>query len=187
MGVSRLGLAFGLLLTVGAAAQTHAAEKYEIDPAHTSVYFKVSHLGMSEVYGRFNEVKGRFTLGAEKSFALGIRAASVDTGNEKRDEHLRGPDFFNAKQYPAITFQSTTVERTGDTFRVTGDLSLHGTTKEISLELKKNGEGKGPQGKYRAGFSTTYTLERSAYGMDYMVGPVGDEVTLMISFEGIRQ
>jgi polyisoprenoid-binding protein YceI len=182
-----MNAALALVFLLGLAGPASAAEQYKIDPAHTSIYFRVSHFGLSEVYGRFNEFKGDFTLGEKPRFRLAVRAESIDTGIEKRDEHLRGPDFFNVKQYPVISFESQSVERKGERFHVTGNLTLHGVTKQVTLELEKNGEGEGPQGKYRAGFSTKHTLKRSGYGMDYMVGPVGDEVTLMISFEGIRQ
>src|SRR5262245_8191248 len=98
-------LALALLLSAAAASRAPAADEYAVDAMHTGVTFKISHLGLSWTYGRFNDVSGSFTIGesADKcSFALTIKAESVDTGNKKRDEHLRSPDFFNAKQYPVI-------------------------------------------------------------------------------------
>ena len=136
------------------------AETYVVDATHTSIIFGVSHLGYSYTYGRFNEVKGGYTLDRENpkasQFQLAINAASIDTNNQKRDAHLKGPDFFNVKEFPAISFQSTAValEKTpkGTVYNVTGNLTIHGVTKKVTLPLLKMGEGKGPAGKVRSGF-----------------------------------
>ena len=174
------------LFTSAAAAEPRA---YELDAVHTSVVFKISHVGYSDTFGRFNQNSGAFTLdGENSSFSFTIDASSVDTGNEKRDEHLRGPDFLDARQFRQITFKSTgvTVDTTGDkpVYRVTGDLTLHGVTKSVTLPLTLNKEGKDPWGSQRAGLSTQFTLQRSDYGMDKMLEAVGNDVTLMVSFEG---
>lgn len=164
------------------------ADNYKLDETHMSFYFKVSHLGFSDTFGRFNKASGSFTVAGENSkFDIVIDAASVDTGLEKRDEHLRNPDFFNTKQFPKITFKSTAVSISGDTYTVTGDMTMHGVTKPVTFELAKHAEGEGPGGGYRTGFSTTAVIKRSDFGMTYGLPAVGDEVTLMISFEGIRQ
>ena len=181
IGLAMLGLVLGQAELARAQQTTWA-----LDQSHTSVYFKITHADVSYVYGRFNQVDGRFTLGSEPSFQFTVAADSVDTGNKKRDNHLRSPDFFNVKRFPQISFQSTSVKSTDEGYAVTGELSLHGTTREITVELTDMGETE-MQGKVRHGFATEFTLKRSDYGMDNMVGPVGDEVTLMISFEGIKQ
>lgn len=170
---------------VAASAQ---AQDYKLDEAHMAFYFKVSHLGFSDTFGRFNRASGEFTLnGADSTFNVAIDAASIDTGFEKRDDHLRNPDFFNVKQFPRITFKSSQVSVSGDTWTVTGNLTMHGVTRPVTLELKKHPEGKGPDGSVRTGFSTQTVLRRSDFGMDKMLPAIGDEVTLMISIELIRQ
>src|SRR5947209_10298 len=109
-----LSVALAVALAVlGASAPSRAAESYVLDAAHTGVSFKISHLGLSWTFGRFNEVSGNFTIDADdaskSSFALTIKTQSLDTANAKRDGHLQSPDFFNVKQYPSITFKSTAV------------------------------------------------------------------------------
>jgi len=180
------------LLVVGAAPGTlKAAEQYVMDAPHTAVVFRIKHLGMSYTYGRFNEVKGKFTIDSEddggSTFNVTIMADSIDTGLKKRDDHLRSPDFFNAKQFPVITFRSTSVESGPGGFNVTGDLSFHGKTHSKTLFFTKLGEGKDPWGNYRIGFTADLSIKRSEFGMTQMLEIVGDDVHLMISFEGLRQ
>ena len=179
-----------------AAVQPARADDFDVDNSHTSVIFGVSHMGYSITYGRFNKVSGVFTLdpaGPEAStFQLAIDASSVDTNDAKRDGHLRGPDFFNAGEFPVITFKSTKVApkktETGINLEVTGDLTMHGQTKPVTLVLQKLGEGPGPTGAdFRTGFNCQTKLKRSDFGMTGMVGPVGDEVAITISFEGVRK
>lgn len=175
-----------------AASGAATAADFKIDPSHTSVVFGVSHLGYSYTYGRFNKVAGSFSLEPEGgSFAMTIDASSIDTNDAKRDEHLRGPDFFNAAQFPAITFKSEKVQvkktDAGEMYSVTGNLTMHGETRPVTLELRKLGEGDTPFGDYRAGFLSQATLKRSDFGMKNMLPAIGDEVLITISFEGIRQ
>lgn len=170
------------------SAQWTLADNYKLDDAHMSFYFKVNHMGFSETMGRFNKGEGTFTIDGDKSsFSISLDAASIDTGVEKRDDHLRGPDFFNVKQFPKLTFKSTSATATGDTLSVPGELTIHGVTKTVTFELRKIGQGPGPGGKNRIGFSTDHVIKRSDFGMDKMLPAVGDEITLMISFEGIQQ
>ncbi len=178
-----------------APAARAAADNYALDASHTSIIFGVSHLGYSYTYGRFNKLTGSFVIDAANpaasNFQLTIDAASVDTNDAKRDEHLRGPDFFNVNQFPTLSFQSTAVEVTqaesGPVYNVTGNFTMHGTTKQITLPLKKLGEGNGPYGNYRTGFFCDYRLKRSDFGMSTMVPNIGDTIAITISFEGIRQ
>ena len=171
------------------------AENYLIDASHTSIIFGVSHMGYSYTYGRFNELKGAYVLDRENpagsQIQLAISAASIDTNDQKRDEHLKGPDFFNVKQFPVINFQSKSiaVEQTanGSVYRVTGDLTIHGVTKKVTLPLQKMGEGKGPAGNFRTGFHCETALKRSDFGMTNMIPMIGDEVAVTVSFEGVRQ
>lgn len=164
------------------------AARYEVDPVHTSVIFRIGHLGISKTYGRFDDVSGTVDLGGSNAVSITVQAASVDTGNEKRDNHLRSPDFLSVKEFPTISFKSSAWKKTGDdVWDVTGTLTLHGTTKEITIPVEKTGEGKTPMGDYRIGFESTFDLERTDYGMTKMVGPVGDDVRLIIAVEAIRK
>jgi polyisoprenoid-binding protein YceI len=188
-----------VLLVVAAAASVlalsspaQAAETWKIDPVHTEVMFAVSHLGISTQYGRFNDISGTITLDGEdpanSSIEIEIEAASIDTGTEKRDEHLRGPDFFNAKQFPVIRFASKSIEQTGDdTFEISGELSMHGKTKPVTVTFERMGTTQNPRGETVTGGTTSFEIKRSDFGVDYLVGPVGDEVELMISVEAIKQ
>jgi polyisoprenoid-binding protein YceI len=170
---------------------SRAADEYTIDPMHTAVYFKIEHLGISWTFGRFDDVAGNFTIDKEdpskSSFAMTIKAESLDTNNKKRDEHLRSPDFFNVKQYPVIAFTSTAVKSVAGGYEVTGDFNLHGTTKSITFTLKGGKEAEFPKGTHRIGFSTELTLKRADFGMDKLLEAVGNEVIIAISFEGIRK
>lgn len=179
------------LFTLLCASPAVAADKYQIDTAHTGLYFKINHLGYSNTYGRFNDVGGSFVVDQnapeKSSVELVVKADSIDTNDQKRDKHLRSPDFFNTKQNPTITFKSTSVKKlSDDEFEITGDLTLNGVTKPHTLTMKKLGEGKDPWGNYRIGFDTVTTIKRSDFNMNYMADKVGDEVTLMFSTEGVR-
>ena len=181
-----------LAIALGSLGMTaHAADTFKIDPVHSSVVFSVMHLGVSNFYGRFNDVSGTVVLDKEdpskSSVDLTIPVERVDTHNEKRDQHLKSPDFFNAKQFPVMTFKSKKVEASGDTYKVTGELTLHGVTKPLTLEVKKSGEGKGMEGEIRGGGETHFTIKRSDYGMNFMQGPLGDEINIVVSLEGVKQ
>lgn len=178
----------------GAAPANLAAETYEVDPVHSSVVFKITHMGVSPFYGRFNGIDGTWTYHPDSpedsSFEISVKTDTVDTHNPRRDGHLKSPDFFNASEYPKITFKSTKVEATGeDTLRVTGDLSLHGKTKSITADLKLVGRQDTGRMGFRSGFGTEFTIKRTDFGMDTYVaeGGLSDEVTLMIGLEGARK
>ena len=188
-------LSFVLGISTLPVTGTRAAQ-YDLDKSHTSILFGISHLGYSYTYGRFNEAEGKFTWDnanpAASQFSFLIKVASIDSNDPKRDDHLRNADFFNASQFPHITFQSTSVRpaatnnAAGNMYDVTGNFSMHGVTKQVTLPMKKLGEGPGPYGKYRTGFSCQTTLKRSEYGMTNMLPAIGDEVAVTISFEGLR-
>jgi polyisoprenoid-binding protein YceI len=182
-------IAGAALLSTFAVAAPAAAATYQIDPVHSSVMFKVKHLGTANFYGRFNDVSGSIDFAAANPAAgkvrFEIKTESVDTHWEQRDNHLRSPDFFDAKQFPTITFQSSKVVKVDDdSFDVTGDLSLHGVTKPVTLRVEQTGSGKQPSsGADLIGFETKTTLKRSDFGMQFMQGPLSDEVEILISFE----
>jgi polyisoprenoid-binding protein YceI len=183
-------------LLVAACQQQARADEFVIDNVHSSVVFRVGHMGYGVIYGRFNKLSGGYSLEPGKpeatTFQIAIEAASVDTNDAKRDEHLRTADFLSAGEFPAITFKSVkSVPRQTDAgiaLAVTGDLTLHGVTRPVTLELTKLGEGPGPTGQdFRTGFSCQTKLKRSDYGMTKMAGLVGDEIEIMIGFEGVRK
>ncbi len=174
------------------------ADNYLVDKSHASMIFGVSHFGYSYTYGRFSfDARSNFVWDkanpAASKFQLVIPVASLDTDDAKRDDHLRNADFFNAKQFPVILFQSTSVRPAlqnnaeGNKYEVVGNLTMHGVTKEVTLPVTKMGEGLGPYGKYRSGFSCQATIKRSDFGMTNMIPSIGDDVAIMVSFEGILQ
>lgn len=185
-------LAFAAALTLASTLTTtaaQAADTYELDASHTAIVFKINHAGRSFTWGRFNEIEGNFTIDeenpAESEFDFTVKASSVDTNNAQRDNHLRGPDFFNTRRFADITLNSTNVQPTEEGYRVTADLTLLGTTKPVTFDLTKMGEGE-QRGRTYIGYDTKLTIKRSEFGMDYGLGGIGDDVTLYVSFEGAR-
>ena len=180
-----------VLSLLEAASSTRAADDYAIDPMHACINFKISHLGLSWVHGRFDHFAGGFTLDADdpnrSSFVVTVNADSVDTNNQKRDDHLRSPDFFNVKQFPAIAFKSTSVKAIPDGYQVTGDLNLHGVTRPVTIGLMGGRKAEFPRGVQRTGFSGELLLKRSEFGMDKLSPAVGDEVYIAVSFEGTKK
>ncbi|MFT5285092.1 MAG: polyisoprenoid-binding protein YceI [Planctomycetota bacterium] len=165
-----------------------AASNFIVDPVHSTVIFKVKHKEVSYFYGGFDEISGSFEYDADDaskcSLSVEIRSESVDSRNEKLDQHLRSPDFFDVKQFPVIAFRSTKVEAGGEhDYRVTGDLLLHGVTKSITIDLEKVGEASGRGGNL-IGFHTKFVIDRTEFGMSYGVGgPLGSDVELTVSIE----
>ena len=194
-------LAAPFLLSDGTAASAAAPSTsstalkpaaFKMDATHSWILFKVNHLGLGTAWGSFNKFDGSFMLDSENvsdnSVSLTIDAGSVDTNNKKRDDHLKGPDFFNAKEFPSISFTSSKVTGKGDDFQVTGTLTVLGKEKEITADMKMVGEGEDPWGNYRAGFEGSFTLDRTDFGMDFMKdGGLGTEVSVTLAFEGVRE
>lgn len=175
-----------------------AAAAYKVDPVHSVVLFRVKHAGTAHYWGRFNSLDGGFTFDPENpqsgSFEFTIDNASVDTANEQRDNHLRSPDFFNARQYPTTTFKSTSVEAAGENrFKVTGDLDLHGVTRQVTADLEWLGTGSF-RGNPIGAFEATLEIKRTDFGMDTFVaedgsdsGGLGNTVRLTVAVEARRQ
>lgn len=190
--VTMIGLSIALSLPAASAALAET-RTYKIDPVHSSVIFRISHLGVTPFFGRFNKIEGTVVLDKENparsSIDVTIDASSIDTNHERRDNDLKSPDFFNVKQFPAITFKSKKVEKFDeDTYKVTGDLTLRGKTREITFNFDYGGEQTFME-KVRGGGFAEVELYRSHFGMDKFVaeGVVGDKVTLLLGIEGIRQ
>ncbi len=180
-------LASTLALTL---AVTASAEEFKVDATHSSVVFRVKHMNTSYAYGRFNALAGTFTIDeadpAESKFDFTIKTDSIDTANAGRDTHLKNADFFNAKQYPNITFKSKSVKSSGTSvYEVEGDLTLHGVTKPITVTIEHTGSGKDRSQKAIAGIESVFTIKRSDFGMKGLIGPVADEVKVMLSSEGV--
>lgn len=150
---------------------------WTLDPHHTTVGFSAKHLGVATVRGRFNKVEAEVDLdNPEDPTSAGgtvtVDAASIDTGNEQRDGHLRAADFLDVEKYPTITFTLKSVERSGDDFKVVGDLTIKDVTKEVALDYEHNGSAVDPYGNNKVGGTLTGTIDRTQWDLKWNV-PLG--------------
>ncbi|MEJ2125858.1 MAG: YceI family protein [Alphaproteobacteria bacterium] len=178
-----------LLLAIPASAAD-----YVIDTkgAHASINFRIKHLGYSWLTGRFDRFSGKFSFDEKKpdaaKISVEIDTASVSSNHAERDKHLRSADFLEVSKYPKATFTSKKVEVGADnTAKVTGDLTLHGVTKEIVIDANLVGSGKDPWGGYRTGFSGTTSLKLADFNIKRDLGPASAVVELQLEVEGVRQ
>jgi len=180
-----------LTLVVALADGRVMAAEYKIDPLHSFVEFRIQHLGFSWLYGRFNQIQGDFSFDEstpEKNrFSVEIKTYSVDTNHAERDKHLRSKDFLDVDNHPKATFVSRSFKSGKDGGTLVGDLTLHGVTKEISIEVKKVGEGKDPWEGYRSGFIGKTSIKKSDFGITYNLGPAGETIEFDLGIEGIRK
>jgi len=168
---------------------------WAIDPVHSSISFSVRHLVVSKVRGTFGTFSGAVTVAADgtPSVTAEIDVASVNTGNEQRDAHLRAPDFFDVEKYPTATFVSTSVTSDGEAYRVEGDFTLKGVTRQISLPVEFNGVNPGMGHGAVAGFEASVVLNRKDFGIDIDMpletggAVVGDKVTITLEIEALKQ
>jgi polyisoprenoid-binding protein YceI len=186
-----LQMAFAGVLSFGLGTVVKA-DDYTIDAVHSGVSFQISHVGLAYIHGRFDDFSGNFTIDtsdpSKSAFSLSIKSESVDTNNSKRDDHLRSPDFFNVKQFPTISFTSTSVKPIDGGYEVTGDLTIHGATKPVTFSLKGGAAAEFPKGVSRTGFSTSQiVVKRSDFGVGKPMPVLGDEVYVSISFEGTKK
>ena len=171
--------------------------EYEVDIAHSSISFKISHMVVSKVMGRFNDfsvaIKEDPNDITKSSVAVVIKTASIDTDNEKRDNHLRSADFFDAEKYHEITFQSSRIEKKGDAYAAVGTLNMHGVSKEITIPFEITGKMKDPWGNTRAGIEASTQLDRKDYGLNWNKTldkgglMVGNEVKIEILLEMVSK
>jgi polyisoprenoid-binding protein YceI len=174
------------------AAQVRAAETYRVDPVHSSAVFRIKHANVAPFWGRFNDPTGTFVLDesdpSRSSFTIEIAVDKVNTGNAQRDNHLKSPDFFNARQYPRISFKSTAVKKAEgeNMLEVSGELTLHGVTKPITATVELTGKGDF-RGKPVAGVEATFTVKMSDFEIKGMPGMLSDEVKVIVALEGGRQ
>lgn len=189
-------LAPSLLVGSLALAQTKIPEGvYKIDVAHSKMGFEVSHLVVATVEGKFLDYDGTFNISPslEKSkVEVNIKAASIDTDNKDRDDHLRSPDFFDAKKHEKLTFKSKKISGTPEALKVAGDLTIRGVTKPVVLEGKYTGAVKDAYGNERVAFRASTKINRKDFGLAWSkaveAGPVvGDEVTLDLRIEAIKE
>ncbi len=179
------------LAAVGALDAARAADAYKIDKVHSTVIFRIKHLNAGYSYGRFNEIAGTIDWDADKPEAckldVTVKTDSIDTGDKKRDKHLEGPDFFNAKQHKALTFKSKAVKKGEDgIYEVTGDLTCNGVTKEIAVKVEHTGTASTPMGGDRIGLETVFTVQRADFGITYMPDGLGSDVRLIVALEGVK-
>lgn len=182
-------LAAGLFMSLALGAVVQA-DSFAVDPVHSAVLFKVKHMNTANFYGRFATVEGavKEDNGALTSVEASIPVESINTNNKDRDEHVKSPDFFDAKQYPTITFASTAVKKLDtDKYEVTGNLTLHGQTKPVTVTLMRTGSGQNVKKQDIVGYETTFTIKRSDYGVSGYLPAIGDEVTLTVSLESTKQ
>jgi polyisoprenoid-binding protein YceI len=178
-----------IVVTAALASAPRAADTYTVDGVHSWVVYRIKHMGLANSFGMFKDVSGSFTTDEaapqNSKFEFTVKADSVDSANPKRDQHLKSPDFFSAREFPTITFKSKKVSKSADGgYQVVGDLTLHGVTKEISFTIDKIGSAKDPRGMTKAGFSADVAIKRSDFGIKQFPGMLGEDVLLMVGIEG---
>ncbi len=171
--------------------------RWDIDVGHSAIHFWVRHLVISKVHGRFARWTGAIDLDREdltrSSVDVKIDAASIDTQVADRDAHLRSPDFLDVAKYPELSFRSRRIEKTGESYRVTGDLTLHGVTREVTLEAEFAGTARDPWGNERAAFAAKTSLDRRDYGLTWNAALeaggvlVGEKVEISIELEAVKK
>lgn len=167
------------------------ADSYTIDPQHTFPNFSISHLGFSTMHGRFDETSGKLDFDPAKktgSVEITINAKSVNTGYEKRDNHLRSPDFLNTAEHPTITFKSTKASFASSTGKVEGMLTMAGATKPVTLNVTSFKCGVHPMSKKNVcGFDAETTIKRSEFGVNYGIPGIGDDMKLVFEVEAVKK
>ncbi|MGV6807066.1 MAG: YceI family protein [bacterium] len=167
------------------------ADEYLIDDTHTFVEWRVQHLGYSWLYGRFNDIRGRFVWDEQSPedsvIEVEIQTGSLDSNHALRDKHLKGQKYLETKAFPVATFKSTSYKGDANVGTVEGELTLHGVTRRISFDVQRLGQGNDPWGGYRVGFIGRITLDRRDFGIMENIGPSSWLVELDLGIEGIRQ
>jgi polyisoprenoid-binding protein YceI len=196
MRITRIIAVAATAVLMGTTAR--ALDTYKVDPAHSSIGFSVDHMVINTVHGRFRQFDGTITVdpdngNAIRQAAATIQSTSIDTDIEKRDNHLRSPDFFDAEKFPTIAFESTSVKADGGTQTLVGKFTMHGVTKEISLPVKIKGPIKDPMGSTRLGLEVSTTLDRKDYGLTWNKTldtgglMLGETITIQINAEFVKQ
>lgn len=187
----RMGL-FTMLISISAtASQAMGAGTYHVDRTHSTVIFRIEHLNVAQFYGRFRHISGTFSFNdeqPEKSFIkVSIETGSLKTDHGSRDQEIKSSRMLDEAKYPSIDFVSREIKKVSEkNYQVTGDLTLHGVTRSITVALEHGGEGRSRMG-VRSGIHTIFTIKRSDYGLDMVPSVLGDEVQLIVSLEGVRR
>jgi polyisoprenoid-binding protein YceI len=176
-----------LLLCAAAYGQT-----FQVDPVHSTGVFHIHHFNAGFVWGFIGQPSGTFNFDdgdpTKISFDISVSLDNLDTQNPRRDADLKGPDWFDAKQFPTITFKSTSVKKTGDNkYDVTGDFTLHGVTKSLTVPFTMTGTAQGMKGETRLGFQTDFSIDRTDYDIKTLPQAVGLDVPITVGLEGIKQ
>ncbi|MCD6187436.1 MAG: YceI family protein [Desulfuromusa sp.] len=186
-----------LLLVILLSASISFAETFQVDPSHTQIHFAVKHMVVFTAQGNFGDFSGSVQVDTKRKFLISaeatIQATSVDTGNSKRDNYLRGEDFFDVKQYPKIYFKSKKVNGSGDNITMVGDITIKGITKEIILTGNLSETTLDPQGKLRARFTATGMINHQDFKLmgdkptmtDKLT--IGEEVKIRLEIESVVQ
>ena len=193
--ISKTAIAIALAVALPVLAQ---ADTWQIDPPHTNVQFAVRHMMISNVKGQFQKTSGTITTNgndpASATIDATVDASSIDTRVDRRDAHLKSPDFLDVAKFPTITFKSTKVEADGpNKWKVTGDLTLHGVTKPVVLDVEGSGPPIQVMGHTRAGASATAKIKRSDFGLTWNKAlesggvMVGDDVAISIDVEAVKK
>lgn len=192
----RAALATFSLLTVWPTLAQAEPARWNVDPEHSTIEFRVVHMLVSKTTGHFTEYQGFIDMDAEaetvKAIEAAIKTASVNTNHAKRDAHLRNADFFDVEKYPTMTYRMKQYQKTADGYQAVGELTLHGMTKDITLTGNFNGVAKDPRGNLRAGFNAEGKLNRKDFGMVWSKTldggglVVGDEVLIKLDIECIK-
>jgi len=181
-------------MTSASAIPGYVVGTWTIDPVHSEVGFSVRHMMVSKVRGKFTSFSGTLTTAedpTQSSVTATIDLASINTGNEDRDNHIRSADFFGVDEHKTMTFRSTGIRTDGDDFILDGELTLHGVTKAVSLKLELGGFGPDPYGGTRAGFTATGEINRKDFGIDFNAAletgglVVADKVTVQLEIEAV--
>ena len=184
-------------MTATMTATENGVTTWVLDGAHTQVGFEVHHMMFARVRGRFTEVEGTVRIAeqgsdVESGASVVIRAASIDTGQSQRDEHLRSGDFFDVETFPELTFEGVEVERDGTRITLAGDLRIRDITRRVELEVEELGSGIDPWGNQRIGFTATTVIDRRDYGLTWNQALetggilVGNEVRIVIEVQATR-
>jgi polyisoprenoid-binding protein YceI len=187
----KLHTLFAALVVTAVSLPAFAADTMKIDPNHTYPNFTINHLGFSTMHGRFGSTSGTIVMdqkGNTSSVEVKIVAASIDTGFQKRDDHLRSPDFLNVKEFPEITYKSTKVVfKDAATATVEGNLTMAGVSKPVTLQVNNIKCGPNPfDKKETCGFNGSAKIKRSDWGVKYGLPAVGDDMEIMLEVEAIK-
>jgi polyisoprenoid-binding protein YceI len=183
--------AIALATIISMASLPVQAEDYRIDPTHSFIEFTISHLGISLLKGRFNDISGSFNYDDKKpntaKISVLVKTASIDSNHAERDKHLRDKRFLHVSKYPEATFTTTAFAGDGKNGTLSGELTLHGTTRSITIPITYVGAGKDPWGGFRRGFEGRLKIKRSDYGISHNLGPAAESMELALFIEGIRK